>query len=163
MKTIPNIISTALLTVMTGCVISPIEKDIPNGSRLPSFSVVTNDGQVVCTQDFDEGYGLIVFFYTCCPDCQLELPVVQSLYEKHGDAVRFLAISRYEDKEDVSRYWKSNGLTVPFSPQNDDTVFHLFARHTIPRTYLIHDGIIISQWDDNPIMTEQDFASIIRL
>lgn len=163
MKTIPNIISTALLTVMTGCVISPIEKDIPNGSRLPSFSVVTNDGQVVCTQDFDEGYGLIVFFYTCCPDCQLELPVVQSLYEKHGDAVRFLAISRYEDKEDVSRYWKSNGLTVPFSPQNDDTVFHLFARHTIPRTYLIHDGIIISQWDDNPIMTEQDFASVIHL
>ena len=163
MKTIPNIIGTALLTVITGCVISPIEKDSPNGSRLPSFSVVTNDGQVVCTQDFDEGYGLIVFFYTCCPDCQQELPVIQSLYEKHGDAVRFLAISRYEDKEDVSRYWKSNGLTVPFSPQNDDAVFQLFARHTIPRTYLIHDGIIISQWDDDPIMTEQDFASIIHL
>lgn len=145
------------------CTKKPQGTEIKNGSRLPSFSVVTNDGQVVCTQDFDEGYCLIVFFYTCCPDCQQQLPVVQSLYEKYGDVVRFLAISRYQGKEEVSRYWESNGLTVPFSPQNDDAVFQLFARHTIPRTYLIHDGIIISQWDDNPIMTEQDFASIIHL
>lgn len=145
------------------CIKEPQGTEIKNGSRLPSFSVVTGDGQTVRTQDFDEGYGLIVFFYTCCPDCQQELPVVQSLYEKYGDVVRFLAISRYQGKEEVSRYWESNGLTVPFSPQNDDTVFQLFARHTIPRTYLIHDGIIISQWNDNPIMTEQDFASIIHL
>ena len=129
MKTIPNIIGAALLTVMTGCVISPIEKDIPNGSRLPSFSVVTNDGQVVCTQDFDEGYGLIVFFYTCCPDCQLELPVIQSLYEKHGDAVRFLAISKYEDKEDVSRYKKQ---------WSDGSLLSAERRHRIPSVCSTH-------------------------
>ena len=148
---------------LTGCTKRPTASEIVVGSALPAFCVVTNDGQTVGSQDFDNGFGLIVFFHTACPDCQRELPIVQSLFERYSSLMRFLAIGRNQNRDDVERYWQENGLTIPCSAQEDAAVFRLFAAHTVPRSYLIHDGVVISQWADDPIMTEQDFTSFIHL
>lgn len=135
--------------------------ELKAGDALPQFSAISNSGTTVSNTDFDKGVGLIVFFNTSCGDCREELPIIQDLYLCYQNKVQFIAISRAEKENSVRQYWKDNNLTIPYSAQNDDTLFRLFAPHTIPRIYLIKDGIIIATWDDNPIMQKEDFTKYI--
>jgi thiol-disulfide isomerase/thioredoxin len=99
---------------------------------------------------------VIVFFNTGCPDCQEELPVVQELYDAvKGDAnIELVCISREEGEESIRAYWQANGLTLPYSPQEDAAVFRLFASHTIPRIYIANaTATITATFADNPKAT----------
>ena len=50
----------------------------------------------------------------------------------------------------------------PFSAQNDDAVFSLFASHTIPRILITDkEGIIRVVYTDDPLATYQELAKDI--
>ena len=71
--------------------------------------------------------------------------------EQFGDAVRFVAISRAQTAEEVSAWWKQNGIGIPFSAQADRKVYELFASSRIPRIYISdREGIVQACFDDNP-------------
>ena len=115
------------------------------GDALPQFSVEMSDGGVLNTQSFSGKVGVIVFFHTDCPDCQKELPVIQKVYDtyKENPDVLLSCISRSESGSEVQAYWEKHSFTLPFSAQNDDAVFSLFASHTIPRILITDkEGII---------------------
>lgn len=87
----------------------------------------------------------LLFFNTTCKDCQKEFPEVQSLYEKvRSDSnYVFMAVAREQGREAIEEYWKQNGLTLPYSEQNDRRIYNLFASQNIPLLYVIdEDGII---------------------
>lgn len=151
------------LLLLAGCQRLELDYEVKNGTRLPSFSVITDAGETLTSEYFCKGYGLIVFFHTECPDCQQELPIIQNLYRQYGHKTRFIAISRNQSLSEIEKYWSENELTIPFSAQEDAAVFSLFASHTVPRTYFIKDGVIVAQWDDNPTMTENDFIKITTI
>ena len=53
-------------------------------------------------------------------------------------------------------------FTLPFSAQNDDAVFSLFASHTIPRILITDkEGIIRAVYTDDPLATYQELAKDI--
>lgn len=106
------------------------------GDKLPLFTVQMNDGASISTSSLDGKPSVIVLFRTTCSDCQRELPVIQSLYETYGHGVNFVCIGRAEEKDVVDAYWTEHGLTMPYSPQSDKTVYNLFATQTIPRVYI---------------------------
>ena len=132
------------------------------GDKLPEFSVLMSDGRTMTTQDLSEGESLVVFFNTSCKDCREELPVLQNLYERYGRRVTFCLISREDSAATIEAYWKKNNLTLPYSAQESRKIYSLFAQETIPRCYLSKFGIIFHIWDDNPIMTIQDFENKIE-
>ena len=116
------------------------------GDALPQFSVEMSDGGMLNTQSFSGKVGVIVFFHTDCPDCQKELPVIQKVYDtyKENPDVLLSCISRSESGSEVQVYWEKHSFTLPFSAQNDDAVFSLFASHTIPRILITDkEGIIL--------------------
>ena len=122
------------------------------GDALPQFSVEMSDG------------GVIVFFHTDCPDCQKELPVIQKVYDtyKENPDVLLSCISRSESGSEVQAYWEKHSFTLPFSAQNDDAVFSLFASHTIPRILITDkEGIIRAVYTDDPLATYQELAKDI--
>lgn len=132
------------------------------GDKLPEFSVAMSDGTTVTNEDLSEGESLVVFFNTSCKDCRDELPVLQELYDKYGGRIRFCLISREETSASIRQYWLKHGLTMPYSAQDNRKIYSLFAQETIPRCYLSKFGIIFHIWDDNPIMTIQDFENKIE-
>lgn len=134
------------------------------GDALPEFSVRMNDGKTLDTQSFLGKVGVIVFFHTDCPDCQKELPVIQKVYDtyKENPDVLLSCISRSESGSEVQAYWEKHSFTLPFSAQNDDAVFSLFASHTIPRILITDkEGIIRAVYTDDPLATYQELAKDI--
>lgn len=111
------------------------------GDRLPSFAVIDERGEEVTEASFVGTVSMLVLFNTTCPDCQRDLPVIQALYEAYGGdgRVRFFCISREEPYDSVRDYWDANGLSLPFSAQDDRAVYELFTNEGIPFV-VISDG-----------------------
>lgn len=111
--------------------------------KLPEFAVILNDGTTLSTSSLTGKPSVVIFFRTTCPDCQKELPIIQTLYETYTSDVNFICISRAEGNDSVSTYWKEHGLTLPYSSQEDRTVYNLFATQTIPRVYVADASLTV--------------------
>lgn len=114
------------------------------GEKLPQFFIEMSDGTSLSTSSLEGKPSVIVLFRTTCSDCQRELPVLQSLYETYRNDVNFVCIGRAEEKDVVEAYWKEYGLTLPYSPQSDRTVYNLFATQTIPRVYIADASLTVT-------------------
>lgn len=152
--------------MFVSCIDDDVEEgtiDLQSGDNLPAFSVVMDDGQTVTSESLKGKISLIVFFHTGCPDCQKELPVLQKIYMDYGQRLRMICISREESAVEVARYWNENHLTLPYSAQEDRTVYYLFAKSGIPRVYVIDKNLIIrSVFTDNPLASYEDLAKDIE-
>jgi len=129
------------------------------GDKIPSFSITLNTGENISDKELAGQLSLIVFFNTGCKDCQKELPVIQRFYEafpKHP----LICISRAEKASSIATYWKDNNFTLPYSAQEDHTIYELFAQQGIPRIYIVSpEGIILHIFTDNPLA---DFETIVQ-
>lgn len=150
--------AAACMGIAAGCIFDDVDgngAEIKVGDRLPEFSVTMNDGTEVNPSMLEGTVSCIVFFHTGCPDCRNVMPLIQRLYDRFsfesqgagGQAtdrsVAFAVISRAEGEESVARHWKEECFTMPYSAQDDKSVYSLFASSGVPRVYLSdRDGII---------------------
>ena len=113
------------------CIDDDVEEgtvDLQTGENIPVFSVVMDDGQIITSETLKGEVSLIVFFHTGCPDCRKELPVLQKIYTDYGQRIRMVCISREESSAEIVRYWDENHLTLPYSAQENRTVYYQFAK-----------------------------------
>lgn len=109
------------------------------GDSAPSFVVTDTHGKVF---DFERLRGKIVllnFFATWCGPCRMELPHIQKLWDEnhHNDRFALIVLGREETTASVAEFQKKLGFTFPMAADQDRSVFSLYAREAIPRTYLI--------------------------
>mgnify|MGYP003045119993 CR=1 FL=1 len=146
----------------TACIDDDVEEgtvDLQTGESIPVFSVVMDDGQIITSETLKGEVSLIVFFHTGCPDCRKELPVLQKIYTDYGRRIRMVCISREESSAEIVRYWDENHLTLPYSAQENRTVYYQFAKLGIPRVYVIDKELVIrSVFTDNPLASYEDLA-----
>ena len=91
-----------------------------------------------------------------------ELPVLQKIYTDYGRRIRMVCISREESSAEIVRYWNENHLTLPYSAQENRTVYYQFAKSGIPRVYVIDKELVIrSVFTDNPLASYEDLAEAI--
>lgn len=137
--------------------------EIAPGDRLPDFVVEMNDGSLVSTASLEGSVSLVMFFNTGCPDCREELPAVQRIYDEFDSCVRIVCISREEGRVGIESYWRENGLTLPYSAQEDRAVYELFAGSGVPRVYVSSpDLVVMKVYDDDPIAGYDELAADIR-
>ncbi len=144
------IIFAAALTLLTACL-----RDDPDagnllriGQPLPPFVVQLDDGTTYDSRLRDGRGATIVFFATWCADCQRELPRIDSLYRAgHYRGQHLVCISRAEPHAAVSAFWQEHHLVLPYSAQDDRSVYDLFARQGIPRIYTADAQGIITHID----------------
>ena len=159
----------AVLAVLTGCIKEKqTAADLKVGETLPDFEVVMNDGNVVSDDILKKSVSVVMFFHTSCPDCRQVLPEMQKIYDEYAsENVRIVLISREDPEQSVVSYWSDNGLTMPYSAQNDRKIYELFAKERIPRVYVCEKGGIIRYiHTDNPNPSYDDLKnsldSVIR-
>lgn len=158
---------TAVAALMAAACIRdrmPEGADLRPGDTLPSFSVTMNDGSKISSGNLRGKVSVIVFFHTGCPDCRQELPVIQRIYNLYGSSgdVTVCCISREESASGISAYWQENGLTMPYSAQEDRSVYSLFASTGVPRVYISSgDLVIYSVYDNSPPASFEDMEDDI--
>lgn len=138
---------------------------LTKGDHLPDFSIILNSGEVVSTASLQGKVSFLVFFNTSCSDCQKELPIIQQVWEEYQDnpEVMIAAISREENAESIENYWEKNGLTIPWSAQENRDVYSLFAPSVIPRIYIANKkGIITFTSDDSDMPDLNTLISAIQ-
>lgn len=127
--------------MLWGCVGEDVAEDggdrVMSGDWLPEFCVRMSDGSMVSPEMLRGRRSVIVFFNTSCEDCRYELPRLQEVYDEWGAEVAFVCIGREESAATVADYWRREGLSLPYSVQEDRAVYGLFAVHTIPRMYVV--------------------------
>ena len=135
------------------------------GQKIPDFKVRMDDGTEVSSASLEGAVNLIVFFHTMCGDCVRELPVLQKVYDRYKDDgdVNMILISRSQQKADVQAYWKKQGLSLPYSAQDNDEVYKKFALSVIPRVYVTDREIVIRfLHTDHPIATAKELLAEIE-
>lgn len=119
------------------------------GDKVPSFSVTVTDGSETRTFSTSQltGETVIVFFNTWCSDCQRELPLLNDYYLQHktDSGFQMIAISRAEGADAVSQFWADYSLQIPYSAQDDRSIYDLFASSVIPRIYFVSPQGIITR------------------
>ncbi len=155
----------AVMMMVSGCVGEDMKgADLKVGDELPEFEVMMSDGSVVSDDDLRGSVSVVMFFNTGCPDCNEVLPDVQELYDEYAPkSVKFAVIGREEPYNVVKAYWVKNGLGMPFSAQNDRTVYSRFAKSLIPRIY-INDryGTIRYIYTDNPVPSYDELKTALE-
>ena len=142
--------------MLTACLNDDEEKDdaatlVNVGDRIPDFSLSGSDGKAIHSSALSGQVYILNFFDTGCPDCQRELQVLQSIYDKYQETVPVLNVPRSQTKEEVLAYWKEKGLTMPFHIPTDKQLYYQFATRTIPRTYIVDgDGRASAAFTDSP-------------
>lgn len=133
------------------------------GDNLPSFKV-QHSKQTIASSDLQGKVSTIVFFATWCPPCQKELAEIErTLWPqyKHNDQFTLLVIGRQHTEEELEKYNERKGFTFPLYPDKDKSIYELFAKKYIPRTYVIgRNGKIIYQSSG---FNEADFKNMMQV
>lgn len=138
-------------------------KPIQVGDKVPAFQVTLNDGSTYNSVMKSTQPTLIVFFNTTCKDCQYELPIIQQLYDDKELNFRLVLISRAQSASDIETYWKENNLTMPYSAQEDRTIYNMFAESIIPRGYLCNkENVVTYMFTDSSMPTLEELKKAIK-
>ncbi len=134
------------------------------GNKLPEFSVVLNNGEHKGNETCKNKISVVVFFRVTCPDTQKLFPRLQKIYNQYSANVEIILISTGKVSEDeVSKYWKDNDLTMPYSVQTNQDVYHKFANFMVPRVYICNKDLTVKYLHgDNPVATYEIMSSQIE-
>ncbi|MDO7847214.1 TlpA disulfide reductase family protein [Hymenobacter sp. M29] len=113
-------------------------QDLAVGQHLPAFTV-SNDQQTIKSMDLKGKVVLINFFATWCGPCMQELPQMQQFWATHKSNKNLvvLVIGREHTQSEITAFKAKKGFELPMYPDENRTVYSLFATQYIPRNYLI--------------------------
>lgn len=119
------------------------------GQEAPAFVCKTIDGTVIDSKAMKGKVIWINFFATWCPPCKKELPVLEkNIMEKYSQNPDFVLVvlGREHTMDEMKEYANSNGLKLPFAPDEGRKIFSKYASQSIPRNVIIgKDGKIAVQ------------------
>lgn len=109
------------------------------GDRAPAFRIGTDEGLEFALDDKRGKVVLLNFFATWCVPCMHELPHLEGLWNEHKgrDDFSLLVIGREETDDTVKAFKKNKGFSFPMAADPERAVYSLFAKESIPRTYII--------------------------
>lgn len=95
------------------------------------------------------------FWATWCPPCREEMPSMETLYRRLGEAgLEFLAVDIQEKQKPVEAFIREGGLRFPVALDESGRVSGMYGIRSIPATFIVdRDGSIIAavvggrKWD----------------
>ncbi len=113
---------------------------VKKGEAAPDFSFETAPGKTQKLSDLKGKVVWINFFATWCPPCRKELPHLQKeVYDKYveNDDFVLIILGREHSWEEINKFKKEQGFTMPFYPDPERKVFSVYAQQNIPRNFII--------------------------
>jgi peroxiredoxin len=134
-----------------------VEKPAVEGNYAPDFTLKDLNGQEVQLSSLKGKVVLVNFWATWCPPCREEIPSMMKLNQAmQGKPFQMLAISIDEGgKEDVERYFKKQGVSLPALLDSDGKVAKRYGTTGVPETFVLNTkGLIVKK-----VIGPMDWAS----
>jgi len=124
------------------------------GELAPDFTLVNLDGENVSLSDFKGKPVLINLWATWCGPCRIEMPAVQSRFERYqDDGFVVLAVNFDEKRGDVQAFRDEFGLTFQMLLDPGAEVQKLYRTRSYPSSFFVdRNGVI--QVQHIGVMTE---------
>jgi thiol-disulfide isomerase/thioredoxin len=115
------------------------------GQPVPGLRVTLTDGSLMDTADFSGLPMWINFMATWCPQCQTELPMMQTYSKDLKNQMTILVVDVGEDRSTVKDFMSglNIGLTVGVDP--DGTAQQQWDANALPVHYFIDENGILQQ------------------
>lgn len=99
---------------------------LPDNSNTANANVVFQDesGKKLTEKDFTGKPTVYYAWASWCPDCQQELPILNTLKEKYGDKVEFVGVAMISQKEPIEngkKYLKEHSLSLNYYSDVDSS------------------------------------------
>jgi peroxiredoxin len=113
------------------------------GSAAPDFNLNTYLGEDIRLGGFKGSPVLINFWATWCQPCRLEIPYIQSRYERYNTDLVVMAVNYDEPENIVQTFAEEFNLTFNVLLDPGGRIQSLYQIRGYPTTYFIDsDGII---------------------
>jgi len=124
------------------------------GALAPDFTLVNLEGDRVRLSDFHGQPVLINLWATWCGPCRIEMPAIQSRFEKYqDDGFAVLAVNFDEQRADVQAFRDEFGLTFQILLDPGAEVQKLYRNRSYPSSFFIDRAGVI-QVQHIGVMTE---------
>lgn len=145
------------LVLVTSCGQKPSTEGNPSSSLLspkdlgpaPSFSLLTPDGVLFSSSEFQGKATLIDFWATWCPPCQEEVPGFVELYNRYRDkGLVVVGISVDEGGvEQVKAFMEKYSVNYPIVMADDEVLRAFGGIRGLPTTFLVNaQGRIVKRY-----------------
>lgn len=115
------------------------------GDLAPNFRLLGTDGDIVELASLRGQPVLIHFWTTWCLDCAADLPLMQDLSARYGEAVQVIGIDAGEPAARVDESAERHGVTYQVLLDRDEAVAAAYGVSIYPTTILIDaDGVLHS-------------------
>jgi len=133
----------------TGIQVAPVK-----GALAPDFTLVNLEGETVSLSDFQGQPVLINLWATWCGPCRIEMPAIQSRFERYQDeGFIVLAVNFDEHQVDVQAFGDEFGLTFQMLLDPGAEVQKLYRTRSYPSSFFVdRNGVI--QVQHIGVMTE---------
>jgi len=126
--------------------LSMVETAPQVGKRAPDFTLTSQDGTQYTLSQFQGRKVMLNFWLEGCRACELEMPLIQSAYDKYGrDELSVLAVNVRGDTDKVRFYVANEKLTFPVLMDSEGEVDSIYRGPAFPTTYLIDSAGIIRE------------------
>jgi len=123
------------------------------GKLAPNFEISDYDGSRQLLSDFRGTPVYVNFWATWCIPCQVELPDVQILQDRHGDDLVVIAVNRRESLDRAESYFENipledGGQGLDFAVNGidpDDTLYSEYRALGMPASYFIDRNGVVTE------------------
>lgn len=122
------------------------------GDKIPDFALNNLDGETVRFSDLRGQVVVLNFWATWCPPCRREMPLLENVYQRHGDrGLAIVGVALDEPADVVTRFVDSMGITYPIWVDDDNAdaldrtldIYNQFGETGLPTTLFVGaDGAI---------------------
>lgn len=114
------------------------------GTAAPSFVLDSLEGVPIALEDSTGQGRMLVFFSPYCGACQVELPLIETLYQQYQEqGLVVLAITAVVEPEVLSDMVGELGLTLPILIDAEAETGRAYRISAIPAVYFLDgEGII---------------------
>lgn len=108
------------------------------GDMAPDFTVELLSGNKATLSQMQGNTVLLVFFESTCPDCKLQLSLLNGVLEQFADKnFALLTISRGENKQTLTTIADNYGYRFDIGLDTDKSIYSLYATKYVPRCFVI--------------------------
>lgn len=108
------------------------------GDIAPDFTAELLDGSSITFSQLQGNTVLLVFFDTTCPECQLQLALLDGVVNQFAARnFSLLAVNRGQSREEVTQFAEKKGYNFNIALDPDATIYSLYATQYVPRCFII--------------------------